>query len=189
MSSQPVSFLTPDEYLELERRAEQKSEYFQGETFAMAGASPRHVRIVTNIVIELGRQLKGASCQVFSTDLRIRVMSTGLFTYPDVTVVCGELRYADTHKDTVVNPVVLIEVLSDSTRDYDRGRKFQHYRAIESLAEYLTIEQDEPHLEHYVRQPENRWLLTEIAAREQGVTLASIGCTLALNDIYDKVEF
>jgi Uma2 family endonuclease len=145
--------VSPEEYLEQERLADRKSEYFQGEVFAMAGASPRHVSIVTNAVIELGQQLKRKPCRVYPADLRLRVTSVGLYTYHDVMVICGEAQFADDQEDTELNPVLIVEVLSESTRDYDRGRKFQHYRKLPSLAGYLMIEQDEPHIEHWTRQP------------------------------------
>jgi Uma2 family endonuclease len=189
MPSQPKTFLSEAEYLELERQAERKSEYFQGEMFAMAGASRWHVAIVTNVVAELGRQLKRKPCCVFLSNLRLRVTPTGLYTYPDVVVVCPEMQFADDREDTVLNPTVIIEVLSDSTKDYDRGRKFQHYRTLPSLAEYLTVAQDSNHIEQWTRQADNRWLLSEFAGIGQTIELASIGCVLPLAEIYDKVEF
>lgn len=189
MSTHPTPFLSPEEYLEIERAAERKSEYYQGEMFMMAGASPRHAWIVTNLVGELRQQLKGRSCRVSSNDLRLRVSSTGLYTYPDVMVVCGEPRYAEDQKDTLLNPVVIIEVLSESTRDYDRGRKFQHYRTLPSLREYLTVAQDTPHVEHWTRQEENSGLLAEFGDLSQSIQLPSIECALSLAEIYDKVEW
>jgi Uma2 family endonuclease len=189
MSSQPTSFLTPEEYLEQERRAEYKSEYFGGEVFAMAGASYRHSLIVTNLMRELSLQLKEGPCEVHAGDLRLGVTPTGLYTYPDVMVICGDVKFADNQKDTVLNPVVLIEVLSESTRDYDRGRKFQHYRALPSLKEYLTVAQDEPHVEHWTRQEEDRGLLVEYSNLSQTVRLASIGCVLPLAEIFHKIEW
>ena len=189
MSSQPTTFLTPAEYLELERRAEYKSEYFQGEMFAMAGASPRHGLIALNLGGELRQQLKQRPCRVYSSDVRLRVTPTGLYTYPDVMVVCGEPQFADDQKETVLNPAVIIEVLSPSTRDYDRGQKFQHYRTLPSLIEYLTVAQDAPHIEHYTRQPDNRWLLAEFGDQGQSVQLTSIHCVLPLAEIYHKIEW
>jgi Uma2 family endonuclease len=189
MSSQVTTFLSPAEYLEQERLAERKSEYFRGEMFAMSGASPRHVSIVTNLVAEFRQHLKGKPCRVYSTDLRLRVTPAGLYTYPDVMVVCGEAQFADDQKDTVLNPVLIVEVLSNSTRDYDRGRKFQHYRTLPSLVEYLTVAQDQPHIEHWTRQPENGWLLTEFDDPGRSIHLASIGCAIPLAEVYDKVEW
>jgi Uma2 family endonuclease len=188
MSTQPKTFLSPAEYLELERRAEFKSEYYEGEMFAMAGASRRHAVISTNLIGELRQQLKPRPCEAYSSDLRLRI-TPDLYTYPDVLVVCGEPQFADDQKDTLLNPTLIIEVLSESTRDYDRGRKFQHYRTLPSLAEYLTVDQDEPHVEHWTRQPENRWLLAEFAGLEPGIRLASIDCVLPLAEIYDKVDW
>ena len=189
MSSQRSTFVTPEEYLEQERKAEFKSEYLAGEVFAMAGASERHGVIVTNLIRELSLQLKKKACRVYSGDLRLRVTPTGLYTYPDVMVICGTVQFADDRKDTVVNPVVLIEVLSESTRDYDRGQKFQHYRTLPSLNEYLTIAQDAPHVEQWTRQGEDHGLLTELNNIEQSIQLASIDCVLPLTEIYDKVDW
>jgi Uma2 family endonuclease len=189
MAAQPTTLLTPAEYLELERRAEYKSEYFQGEVIAMAGASRRHALIVTNLVRELSRQLKGKQGEVFSNDLRLRVTPAGLYTYPDVLVACSDIQFADDQKDTILNPVLLIEVLSDSTRDYDRGRKFEYYRMLPSLIEYLTVAQDKPHVEHWTRQQEDRGLLVEYNQLSQTIPLGSIACVVAMTEIYDKIKW
>ncbi len=189
MAAHSTTFLTPAEYLEQERRAERKSEYLRGEVFAMAGASRRHGLIVTNLVAEMRQQLKGKPCEVYSNDLRLRVTTAGLYTYPDVMVACGEIQFADDQKDTLLNPVLLIEVLSESTRDYDRGRKFQYYRTLPSLVEYLTVAQDEPHVEHYTRQQQDRWLLAEFSSPNQTIPLASIPCVLPVAEIYDKIDW
>jgi len=188
MSLQPKTHLTPEEYLAIERKAEYKSEYFNGEMFAMAGASERHVLIVTNVVAELRGQLRRRPCTVYSTDLRVRVSPTGLYTYPDVVVVCGQAQFADDQKDTLLNPTLIVEVLSESTKDYDRGGKFEHYRTLMSLSEYVLIDQDKHHVEHFVRQPENRWLLSETNRLEDTIHVSSISCDLALAEVYDKVE-
>ena len=189
MATRPANFLTPEEYLELERKAEVKSEYFQGEMFAMAGASRRHGLIVTNLVRELSQRLKAKPCEVYSSDMRLRISQTGLYTYPDVVVACGELQFADNQKDTLLNPIVIIEVLSDSTRDYDRSEKFQQYRSLSSLREYITIAQDKCHVEQYTRQPENRWLLEETQDQSAVIRLASIDCEIPLAEAYDKVDW
>lgn len=189
MSAQPTTFLSAAEYLEQERRAEFKSEYFEGEVFAMAGASRRHGLIVTNLIAELRQQLKGKPCEVYPSDMRLRVTPTGLYTYPDVMVVCGEIQFADDQKDTILNPVVLIEVLSDSTKDYDRGRKFEYYRTLPSLREYLTVAQDKPHIEHWTRQQEDCGLLVEFHSLSQTIRLTSIDCLLPLIEIYDKIDW
>jgi Uma2 family endonuclease len=188
MTSQAKVRITPEEYLAIERQAAYKSEYFNGKMFAMSGASPRHVLIVTNVVAELRRQLKQRRCTVYSTDLRVKVSPTGLYTYPDVIVVCDQPQFNDQQKDTLLNPTLLVEVLSESTKDYDRGEKFEHYRTLTSLAEYVLIAQDKHHFEHFVRQPDNRWLLAETNRLEDTIHLPSIACDLALAEVYDKVD-
>jgi len=188
MSLQPKTHLTPEEYLAIERKAEYKSEYFNGEMFAMAGASERHISIVANLMYIVVGQLRGRPCKAYSNDMRVRVSPTGLYTYPDVVVVCGQAQFADDQKDTLLNPTLIVEVLSESTKDYDRGRKFEHYRTLTSLSEYVLIDQDKHHVEHFVRQPENRWLLSETNRLEDTIHLSSISCDLALAEVYDKVE-
>jgi len=188
MSSQPKPRLTPEQYLALERQAAYKSEYFAGETFAMAGASERHNMIVTNISREISLQFKGRPCKNYSNDLRVRISSTGLYTYPDVVAICGEAQFEDEHQDTLLNPTVIVEVLSPSTEAYDRGEKSWHYRQIASLAEYLLVAQDRRHIEHYVRQADGQWLLSETGNLQDTIHLPSINCDLALAEVYDKVE-
>lgn len=178
---------TPEEYLTIERNARQRSEYFAGEIFAMGGASERHNLIVTNIVGELRQQLKGRPCKVYANDMRVKVSRTGLYTYPDVVVACDGARFDDEHKDTLLNPTLIIEVLSQSTEAYDRGEKAGHYRKLESLAEYLLVAQDKQHIERYVRQDHEQWLLTEASGLQGSVRLSSIECELALAEVYDKV--
>jgi Uma2 family endonuclease len=190
MPAQPqIAYLTPEDYLAIERQAQYKSEYFDGEMFAMSGASPEHNQIAVNIVAEIHTQLKKRPCRVFMSDMRVKVSPTGLYTYPDVVAFCDPPRFDDQQKDTLLNPNVIIEVLSDSTEAYDRGKKFQHYRTLESLQEYLLIAQDKCQIEHYIRQSNNQWLLLEINKIEATIDLPSIKCSLALSDIYDKVEF
>jgi len=179
--------LTPEEYLEIERRAETRSEYLDGEMFAMAGASIEHNAIVANLLIELGQQLKRRSCQVFPSDLRIHIPATGLYTYSDAVVVCGEPRLEDEHLDTLLNPTLLIEVLSPTSEAYDRGKKFEHYRSIESFVEYLLVAQDAPRIEQYLRQPAGRWLFTAVTGLEATIALPSIQCELSLAEVYEKV--
>ena len=189
MSSNPKTRYTPEEYLALERSSETKHEYLNGEIFAMSGASPRHVLIVTNLVTALWSQLRRGHCRVFSTDLRVKVDPTGLYTYPDVIVLCDAPEFGDEQKDTLLNPVLIIEVLSDSTKDYDRGGKFEQYRTIESFREYLLVAQDRPHVEHYTRQTDGSWVLHETNQMEDTIHLKSVPCSLPLADIYDKIEF
>jgi len=188
MSTQPKTRSTPEEYLALERASAYKSEYYNGEIFAMSGASRRHVLIVTNLVTQLATQLKKRDCEVYSADMRLKIEATRSYTYPDVIVVCEEPLFSDEQKDTLINPNVIVEVLSDSTQGYDRGGKFEQYRTLESFKEYLLISQDKPHVEHFVRQADNRWLLRETNKMEDSIELSSIDCTLPLAEIYDKVD-
>ena len=188
MSYQEKTRVTPEQYLALERQAEHKSEYYDGEIFAMTGASLKHNRITLNIGSELNVQLKTRECQAFTSDQRVHVPAIGLYTYPDVVVVCGEPQFADEHVDTLLNPTLIVEVLSKSTEDYDRGSKFRHYRSIPSFAEYLLVTQDEYRVEHNVRQADGRWLLTEYHSLEDAIPLDSIHCSLPLKEIYAKVS-
>ncbi len=183
------AYLSPEEYLALERQAETKSEYFDGEVYAMTGASVAHNQIVANVVSTLNNRFKGGPCRVFASDMRVKVSQTELYTYPDVVLVCGRLQLEDKHRDTLLNPTVLIEVLSPSTEDYDLGTKFAHYRVLESLSDYLLIAQTGVLIEHYQRQSSDRWLLTTYRALDALVPIPSIGCDLLLTDVYDKVEW
>lgn len=193
MAVQPQRSISEEEYLALERESETKSEFLNGEIFAMAGASPEHVLITTNMVAALhaflkGGQWKGGHCRVFASDQRLRIEATGLNTYPDVAVVCGELRFSDDRKDTIVNPQLIVEVLSESTRDYDRGGKFMSYRTIESLVDYLLIDQYKVHVEYFSRQSDGRWILEETDDRSGNILLKSIDFTLELADIYYGID-
>jgi Uma2 family endonuclease len=187
MASDPRPRISPDEYLALERRSETKSEYLDGETFAMTGASRRHNRIALNVAFALDSQLKARGCEVYAIDMRVKVSATGLYAYPDVAVVCGEPQFEDSEVDTLLNPTVVLEILSRSTEDYDRGTKFLHYRALASLAEYLLIAQDRVHVEHYVRQNDS-WLFTETRDPEGVIELPSVDARLALADVYDRAS-
>ncbi|MGB5064288.1 MAG: Uma2 family endonuclease [Candidatus Competibacter sp.] len=188
MPLQPKPRLTPEDYLALERSADFKSEYFNGETFAMTGASRAHNTIVLNIGSEIRQQLKQRPCKAYVNDMRVKVDPTGLYIYPDVVVVCGKEQFDDTHLDTLLNPTLIVEILSESTEAYDRGRKFEHYRKLDSLAEYVLIAQNRPHIESYRRQADQQWLLTECSELDGTLRLPSIDCDLALVEIYDKVE-
>ena len=189
MSSVPRSRLSPEEYLAIERKAEFRSEFFEGEMFAMSGASRKHNLIGGSVGARLTLQLDDRDCEVYISDMRVKVSPTGLYTYPDVVVVCGEPRFEDAEVDTLLNPKVLFETLSKSTEGYDRGKKFEHYRTIASLAEYVLIAQDKPHVEHFLRQPDNQWLLSETNNLADTIQLPSIQCQLALAEIYRKVKF
>ena len=185
-SAQSQTHLTPEEYLALERVAEVKSEYVDGDMIAMPGSSREHNLIVTNLIAELREQLKGRPDVVYPSDLRVAIPADGRYTYPDVSVVLGESRFQDHHADTLLNPTLIIEVLSPGTESYDRGRKFQFYRSIDSLAEYLLITQYERRVEQFVRG-EDGWSLLEHTTSAAIVPLPSVGCQLEVAEIYDKV--
>ena len=189
MSQRILTHVSPDEYLRLERQAEYKSEYLNGEIFAMSGASREHNLITVNIGAEFNRQLKGKPCEAYASDMRVKVRSNGLYTYPDVIVVCGEPQFEDQEVDTLLNPTLLIEVLSQSTERYDRIAKTSYYRTIDSLQEHLLVAQHEFRVEQYLRQPNGQWSLTQYTTSDEVVQLPSIDCVLRLGDIYDKVAF
>lgn len=178
---------TTEEYLARERMAEAKSEYLGGEILAMAGASRAHNLITVNLSRELSQQLRGRPCEAYSADMRVRVRETGLYTYPDVVVACGDIQFEDDQVDTLLNPVVVIEVLSPKTEAYDRGEKFAHYRRLESLQEYVLVAQDKMRVERYVRQGD-QWVLSELSALEDVLQIDAIGCNVGLSDIYERVE-
>lgn len=188
MASHPEPHFTPEEYLAMEREAEFKSEYIDGEIVAMVGASERHNLIVVNLVTLLNMQVRNRPCKVYSSDMRVDVRERGLYAYPDVVMLCGEAKFRDDEMDNLLNPSLIIDVLSKSTEGYDRGEKFAKYRRIESLAEYLLFAQDEPHVEHYVRQANNEWLLSEVNELDDTLYLPSIACHLKLGEVYNKVE-
>ena len=188
MSTMPRPHLTPEEYLEIERKAEYKSEYYGGEMFAMSGARRAHNLVAMNVGGVLYNQLRSRSCEAYPSDMRVRVSATCLYTYPDVVVVCGKPQFADNEMDTLVNPTVLVEVLSPSTEAYDRGRKFEHYRKIESLRQYLLVASERVSVELFTRQAGGQWLLSSAAGLEEELNLESIECRLRVGDIYEKVE-
>jgi len=181
--------ITPQEYLIRERQAAIKSEFYQGEIFAMGGGSPKHSLIAANFVREAGNALKDKPCAVFNSDLRVQVQSTGLYTYPDATIVCGELEFDDDQRDTIINPTVLMEVLSDSTEKYDRGKKSSHYRQIASLKELILIALDRPHVERFTRQASGDWLFHEEKELAAGFELRSLGISIAVSELYRGVKF
>ena len=189
MSTQPKTLITPEEYLEIERRAEYKSEYFAGEMFAMAGGTGPHNLIAGHIIGQLEQQTRQQPCRVFTSDMRVQVMETGLYTYPDVSALCGEPRYLDKAQDVLLNPSVIVEVLSPSTEAYNRGRKFEHYQTIESLAEYLLVASDRMHADLFTRGADGLWVLRSAGNPSDILELPSIACRLVLADIYEKVEF
>ncbi|AMV34429.1 hypothetical protein VN12_20055 [Pirellula sp. SH-Sr6A] len=189
MATAPKPCITPDEYLHRERQAEFRSEYFRGEMFAMVGASANHNLIVSNGIQSLGLQLKRKPCRVFPSDLKLRVAATGLYTYPDLSVVCGDPQLDSDGGDVLLNPIILVEVLSDSTEAYDRGKKFEHYRTIPGLQHYVLIAQDRYAIDCFTRRDDATWSLASCSTLEGKIELEAIGCQLLAADVYDKVVF
>ncbi len=191
MSAQPTPHLSPEEYLALDRAAEFKSEYYDGHMYpmeGMAGGSFNHGAIIANLNGVLWQTLRGSACRLASRDVRIRIAPQA-YTYPDLSIVYGPPRFADDQKDTLLNPTVLIEVLSPSTELVDREFKSRHYRAIESLQEYALVWQSEPHVEIYRRQPTGDWLLSEPHGLDSSCRFESMGCEVPLSEIYYQISF
>jgi Uma2 family endonuclease len=188
MSTQPKTFVTPEEYLELERKAEYKSEYYNGEIFAMSGASRRHNTIAMHLYGLVDQHLRGKKCRAYPSDMRVLVASGGLYTYPDLSATCEEPQFADARTDTLLNPTLLVEILSPSTENYDRGNKAKFYRAMPSLKELLLISQDRFDVDLYRRQDDGTWVLFNAVGLDASVELTSIGCTLHLGELYENVR-
>ena len=187
MSSLPAQTIyTPEEYLALERKATFKSEYLNGEILAMSGASLAHTRITADIVTELNNQLRGGECEVISNDMRVKTGPKGAYFYPDIVVFCGEPQVEDNVFDTLLNPILVIEVLSPSTEAFDKGEKFMHYQELASLREYILVSQDRVRVEHY-RLTKTQWVQTEFHTPADVLSLVSIDCKLPLQDIYRRV--
>ena len=189
MSTAPIRRITPEEYLVLERAAGLRSEYYAGEMIAMAGASWRHNLIKDNLACELGVQFKNGPCRVVTSDLRVKVEPAGLYTYPDLVVVCDEPRFEDGVHDTLLNPRLIAEFLSDSTEKYDRGKKFRHFQRVASVREYVLIAQDEPLVDQFVRQANGSWLLTSYRDLTAAVEFASVPARVPLAEIYLGIPF
>ena len=181
--------MNEEEYLIYERDSITRHEYYNGRMYAMTGGTESHNLIAANTLATLHSQLRQRPCRVYQSDMRVRIDETGLNTYPDVLVICGQPQFTDTTRDTVTNPIVIIEVLSPSTERYDRGMKFQHYRTIETLQDYLLLAQDKQYIEHYSRREDGEWVLREAIGSDSNILIASIECTLLLKDVYDKVDF
>jgi Uma2 family endonuclease len=188
MTAVPKRKLTEAEYLAIERAAAFKSEYYDGEMFAMAGASHPHNLIKDNLVVEIGSRLKSSKCQVLSSDMRVKTASARAYSYPDVIIVCDKPEFADDRKDTLLNPLVLFEVLSPTTESFDRGGKFHRYQKLESLKEYILVAQDQMLLERYVRQDNDSWLLTSFDDPAGEFALTSVPVRVPLAEIYRGVE-
>jgi Uma2 family endonuclease len=186
MAEPATSRMTYDEYLVAEAAAEVKHEYLRGEVFAMAGGTPTHARLAAAVIRELSNALADRPCEVFTSDLRVRIEATDLSTYPDVTVVCGDLQHSDVDVNAATNPILIVEILSESTEAYDRGEKFAHYRRLPSLREYLLVSPHAPRLEAYARNAEGEWVLHEAGVGES-LTLRSLdGVRLQTDAIYSN---
>jgi len=190
------SYFTVEQYLEYEREADERSELIDGEIYAMAGESPAHGDISANLVMLIASQLRGTSCRTRTKDTKVRSGSLkerfarGMISYPDLVVICGEPEYHDRHRDIVLNPAVIIEVLSESTAEFDRGVKFTRYRMFNpTLTNYILVWQDEALVEHYIRQANGDWLLKEYHGLDKSFRIDSIECSLSLAEIYERVEF
>lgn len=188
MATQPKRYISPQEYLEIERKADFRSEYFDGEMFAMAGGSDDHAQITTNIAGEMRQRLKGKRCRVSAIDKRVNIPGAELYIYPDVIVLCSEPRHSPIDKDTLQNPTIVFEVLSPSTESYDRGKKFERYQSLDSLKEYLLVAQDTYRVERYKRQPSGDWLLSVFTSLNESVAFPDVGIELPLSEIYYLVE-
>jgi Uma2 family endonuclease len=193
-------FFTVEEYLARERAAEERHEYIDGEIRAMAGESLEHGRISTNLMVELGSQLRGSPCEVVSKDMKVRSSASpktktrrppkDFFSYPDFVIFCGAPVFHDSFRDVLLNPQVIIEVLSDSTEAFDRGEKFIRYRTYnDTLTDYILVSQKRPFIEHFVRQPDGKWLMSATSGLSDSLHIAALGCELKLADVYDRVEF
>ena len=187
-SAAAQTYLTPEEYLAFERKATTKHEYHAGQIVAMSGASREHNLITGNVFSGLYNQLIDGACETYASEMRVKTPEIDSYTYPDIVVVCDEPRFEDDVFDTLLNPLVLIEVLSPSTEAYDRGEKFSYYRQIASLKEYVLVSQDKMSIEHYLRQGE-QWLLTVFHTAEEVLPLVSIDCELPLKHVYRRIEF
>ncbi len=179
-------YITPEEYLARERAAETKSEYYDGQIYAMSGARRPHLLVAANLCRHLGNQLAERPCELYIADMRVRITETGAYTYPDLVVICGEPQLEESNFDTLLNPDVIIEILSESTESWDRGGKFAHYRRLGSLTDFVLVSPNQILVEHYSRQGE-QWLLTAWTKLEDSLRLDSIACEVTLREIYAKV--
>ena len=191
MSALPASDtpMTEADYLAFERESDEKHEFFDGQIRAMTGASEAHNLVVSSTIIALGSQLRGRDCKIYPSDMKVRTPSTRSYVYPDITIVCDAARFDDEYRDILLNPTLIIEVLSPSTEADDRGKKFQRYREIPSLQEYILTAQDNPRVERFARQHNNLWQLSEARGQDGVLNLRVIGCRLALSDVYEQVRF
>ena len=188
--SKSESLSTPEDYLTFERKSDSRHEFLDGEIYQMAGESLSHSRVSVNLSGEVRSKLKGKSCEALSPNMKVRTSTASLFSYPDLTVVCGEPQFHDTKKDVLINPKVIFEVLSPSTAEYDRTTKFQKYRmGNETLTDYILVSQDKVFVEHFVRQADNNWIYRSYGEIGDCLRIETIECGLDLREIYDRIEF
>lgn len=188
MTALPKPIYNADQYLALEETADYRSQFYEGEIFAIAGASRRHNTVAMNTAGNLHSQLRNRSCEIYQNDMRVKV-AADFYTYPDIVIVCGEPQIEQKHGENLLNPQVIIEVLSPSTERFDRGEKARLYRLMPSLEEYVLISQNEMHIEHFVRQKNGGWLLTELSKATEILELPTISCQVDLSEIYAKIDF
>ena len=189
MTPNPISKkMSPEAFLAFERASDQKHEYRDGEIVAMSGARRAHNKISTNVSGLIWQNLQGKDCESYASEMRVWVPKSKLYTYPDIVVVCGTPEFVDDEFDTLLNPVLIVEILSESTESYDRGEKFKNYRSIASLREYVLISQSSFSIEKYARHGDGFWMLSEASGLDSGITLESIDCRISLSDAYDKVH-
>lgn len=181
-------FHSVTEYLEIENASVEKHEYFRGEIFAMSAASPRHNIISSNLMIALGNALKGKSCQPYGSDMRIQIPENTLFTYPDISIICGDVIVSDQDENTATLPTVIIEILSASTRNYDRGEKFMLYRTIPALKNYILVDSQSIHVEHFAINNEGLWQLREHNNLDEEIIIEILNIKLMMNDIYERTK-
>lgn len=183
------NYISPEEYLEAERAALEKHEYYQGEIFAMSGASLKHNKIFSNLFGDIAFKLKGKGCRPYGSDLRIHIPKNTLFTYPDISIICGEPDLTDDKFDTATNPSVIIELLSESTRNYHKGEKFTLYRDIDSLKEYILVDTEKIYVEKHIRNADNSWQLTEYKTLDSSFIITTFSLSFLLKDIYEDLSF
>lgn len=188
-AAQKQDVFTRDEYLEMEARAECKSEFYKGEIVAMTGGSPKHSIICFNLNGELREAIRDKECSGFESNMKLEIAEADAFVYPDLMVVCGEIELAKDTMDAITNPVLVVEVLSPSTESFDRGKKFEYYRMVPSLRQYILVSQEEPMVESYYKEGESRWIYTVAKGIEQAILFQSLGCEIALKEIYRKVDW
>jgi len=189
MQKQGTKYYTPEEYLAMEEAAEYRSEYYKGEIFSMAGESINHNRIVGNLLSKLDQTLLSGECEPFMTEIKVWIEPKDLFAYPDIIVVCGKPEFYADRDDIITNPMIIIEVLSDSTKNYDRIEKFEFYRTLASFAEYMLIDQYRVHVEHFYLERKGKWIYTDYSDLNDVLKFNKIECQLSLKDIYNRVDF